>query len=170
MPRMFRSDVIFALALLLLAACGRTNEQPFVAADPPAEVAAQAVPGLHSWQPEPPTTTTTAPPPAPTTTTTHPPSPTVHAMAAGPSSGTVNGYPCGGQLPTCHVLACESGGNPTAQNPRSTASGLWQILNSTWAGFGGYGRAADAPWQVQNEKAAQLWAGGAGASHWKACL
>lgn len=93
----------------------------------------------------------------------------MHAQSVS-TTGTVNGYPCGGQLPTCRVLACESGGNPTAQNPRSSASGLWQILDSTWAGFGGYARALHAPWQVQNEKAALLWAGGAGRSHWAACL
>lgn len=31
----------------------------------------------------------------------------------------------------------ESGGNPTAQNPTSTASGLWQELTTTWLGSGG---------------------------------
>src|SRR5690606_9261952 len=30
----------------------------------------------------------------------------------------------------------ESGWNPTAQNPTSTAYGLFQFLNSTWAGVG----------------------------------
>lgn len=29
----------------------------------------------------------------------------------------------------CAVLACESGGNPNARNPRSSATGLFQILN-----------------------------------------
>lgn len=86
------------------------------------------------------------------------------------STGTVNGYPCGGALPTCRVLSCESGGNPYAENPSSSASGLWQIIDGTWNGFGGYYHAADAPWDVQNDKAAQLWAGGAGAGHWRACL
>jgi hypothetical protein len=86
------------------------------------------------------------------------------------ATGEVNGYPCGGQLPTCRVLACESGGNPLAENPSSTASGLWQILDSTWNGFGGYSHAAHAPVDVQNAKAAALWANGAGASHWRACL
>jgi hypothetical protein len=86
------------------------------------------------------------------------------------SSGTVNGYPCGGALPPCRVLACESGGNPTAENPTSTASGLWQITDGTWGGAGGYSHASHAPVSVQNAKAAQLWAGGAGASHWSACL
>lgn len=110
-------------------------------------------------------------------TPTHPPG-TKRVRAASASSvktwtrepGTVNGYPCGGDLPTCAVLACESGGNPVAQNPRSTASGLWQILDGTWAGFGGYARAVHAPVDVQNEKARLLWAGGAGAFHWRSCL
>jgi hypothetical protein len=31
----------------------------------------------------------------------------------------------------------ESGGDPTAQNPTSTASGLWQELTTTWIGNGG---------------------------------
>lgn len=31
------------------------------------------------------------------------------------------------------VMACESGGNPDAENPVSTASGLFQFLDSTWA-------------------------------------
>jgi hypothetical protein len=30
------------------------------------------------------------------------------------------------------ILACESGGNPTAANPISTARGGWQFLKSTW--------------------------------------
>lgn len=30
------------------------------------------------------------------------------------------------------ILACESGGNPTADNPTSTARGGWQFLKSTW--------------------------------------
>ncbi len=86
------------------------------------------------------------------------------------STGTVNGYPCGGLLPTCRVLSCESGGNPLAENPTSSASGLWQIIDGSWGGYGGYGHAADAPWEVQNDKAAAMWANGAGRSHWSACL
>lgn len=91
-------------------------------------------------------------------------------VAAPTEAGTVNGYPCGGSLPPCRVLACESGGNPTAQNPTSSASGLWQVLVSTWGGFGGYPEAWLAPADVQNEHARILWAGGRGASHWASCL
>ena len=35
------------------------------------------------------------------------------------------------------IIACESGGNPTAQNPSSTASGLFQFLDSSWIAYGG---------------------------------
>lgn len=87
----------------------------------------------------------------------------------GSATGSVNGYPCGGDLPPCYVLKRESGGNPAAHNPSSSASGLWQFLDTTWAGFGGYARAMDAPASVQNEKARIVWAGGAGCSNWSAC-
>src|SRR5690606_11154838 len=61
-----------------------------------------------------------------------------------PSSGR-----CGGDLPPCYVMMRESGGSLTAQNPSSTASGKWQFLDSTWAGFGGYASAYLAPESVQ---------------------
>lgn len=35
------------------------------------------------------------------------------------------------------IAACESGGNPVAQNPTSTASGLLQFLDTSWAAYGG---------------------------------
>jgi hypothetical protein len=35
------------------------------------------------------------------------------------------------------IIACESGGNPTAQNPSSTASGLFQFLDTSWIAYGG---------------------------------
>ena len=57
-------------------------------------------------------------------------------------------------------LACvrrhESGGNYQAKNPRSTASGAYQFLDSTWrtmsarAGHGGYPTARSAPPWVQD--------------------
>ena len=30
------------------------------------------------------------------------------------------------------IMAAESGGNPNAENPRSSAAGLFQFLKSTW--------------------------------------
>lgn len=73
---------------------------------------------------------------------------------------------CGGDLPPCSVLACESHGNLVAQNPRSTASGKWQILDSTWAGYGGYERAMYAPEEVQDARAREIYRNGAGRSAW----
>lgn len=35
------------------------------------------------------------------------------------------------------IIQCESGGNPTAKNPGSTASGLFQFINGTWRAYGG---------------------------------
>lgn len=94
--------------------------------------------------------------------------PTVTASTPA-SEGTVNGYPCGGTLPPCTVLACESGGNPTAENPTSSASGLWQIIDGTWNNYGGYPHAASAPAEIQNQKAADLYRDGAGIGHWRQC-
>lgn len=77
-------------------------------------------------------------------------------------------------IPT-YIVMCESGGDYRAEHGGdrggySTASGAYQILDSTWDGYGGYSHAADAPPAVQDAKAAELWNGGAGRSHWAACL
>lgn len=80
------------------------------------------------------------------------------ATQQGPSFGS---GACGGDLPSCYVLNRESRGNIRAENPVSTASGKWQILDSTWNGFGGYSHAADAPEWVQDAKARTL-----GACNW----
>jgi hypothetical protein len=52
------------------------------------------------------------------------------------------------------IVSCESGGNPHAQNASSTASGLYQFLDSSWAAYGGSkyaGRAKDASAAQQTE-------------------
>lgn len=67
------------------------------------------------------------------------------------------------------VIRCESRGNPTAKNPRSSASGLFQHLGSLWAE-----RSAEAGWSgtdvfdpVANVAvAAWLVYEGGGWSHW----
>lgn len=170
---MLRTLLLIVAVVLALAACGT--------ADPPPSSTEMVMAGSVSspvrWQPEPTTTTTTRPPPPtttsttlePSTTTTMPPSPPPPAAGA----GQVNGYPCGGDLPPCWVMRRESGGDPTAVNPTGcgghTCGGLWQFDPRTWAGYGGFAYAQDAPWQVQNDRARQLWAGGAGCAHWAAC-
>lgn len=72
--------------------------------------------------------------------------------------------------PPEYIADCESGGDYLAENDVSTASGKWQIVDGTWDGYGGYSHASDAPPAVQDAKAAELWDGGNGASHWAACL
>lgn len=66
------------------------------------------------------------------------------------------------------VARMESGGNPRAQNPNSTASGKYQYLDSTWNGYGGYQRASDAPESVQDRRAQADWNRGM-QSQWAVC-
>ena len=54
------------------------------------------------------------------------------------------------------IRAVESGGDYTAVARGSTASGAYQFLDSTWAGYGGFRRARDAPPAVQDAKAVEL--------------
>lgn len=69
------------------------------------------------------------------------------------------------------VAACirkyESGGNYTAQNPSSTASGAYQFLDSTWQGVTGLpGRAMNYSPATQDAAFWKLWDNGRGASQW----
>jgi hypothetical protein len=158
-----------ALAAAALAAAGPgSGEQERAEADTSPRMSQ-----LSAWGPAEfwtvSTTTTTQPPPPPpppppTTAAPKPPKPEAPPLTSdGPFA-----------IPT-YIVMCESGGDYRAEHGGdrggySTASGAYQILDSTWAGFGGYSHAADAPPEVQDEKAAILWAGGAGRNHWKACL
>lgn len=88
-------------------------------------------------------------------------------QAPAPSAGGGGGSGrCGGNLPPCSVMECESGGDIHAQNPNSSASGKWQVIDSTWGNYMGYPTAASAPEWVQDQFAAELYAGGAGRGHW----
>lgn len=66
-----------------------------------------------------------------------------------------------------YIVACETGGtfSWTAYNP-SGASGPYQLMPMH---FGGE-LAMNQPREAQHAKAAQLWNGGRGKSHWSACL
>lgn len=69
------------------------------------------------------------------------------------------------------IGGCESADAPTAvidyqaQNPISTASGGFQILDSTWGNFGGYSKARYAPPSIQIAEAEQLY-GAEGTRPW----
>lgn len=71
--------------------------------------------------------------------------------------------------PPAEVLNKENpGGKSNQMNLEgSSAAGCWQIIKSTWNGYGGYESAAQAPVSVQNQKAKELWAGGRGCHHWE---
>lgn len=81
-------------------------------------------------------------------------------------SGSSTGGACGGDLPPCCVMNRESRGNPQAVNESSGAAGKWQFMPGTWNNYGGYSSASQAPESVQDAKARQVYAGGAGASNW----
>jgi hypothetical protein len=57
---------------------------------------------------------------------------------------------CGGNLPPCWIMMRESRGLVHIHD------GKWQIIPSTWQGFGGYANAGDAPEDVQDAKAASM--------------
>ena len=64
------------------------------------------------------------------------------------------------------IVQCESGGQNLPPN-YATASGYYQMLDSTWAGLGGSTKHAyQASKAEQDRRAATLWNGGAGRGNW----
>ena len=81
------------------------------------------------------------------------PSPTVGGEGAAEGAETT-------EMPAVmwRIRRCESGGDYRAANPRSTASGAWQFLDSTWRGVTGLpGRARDYSPAVQDRAALKLY-------------
>ena len=64
------------------------------------------------------------------------------------------------------IVQCESGGQNFPPNSAG-ASGYYQIIPSTWSGFGGKGPAAWLASKAEQDRVATLiWAGGPGARNW----
>lgn len=91
---------------------------------------------------------------------------------------------CGGDLPPCYVMMRESRGDIRIWNGgcyapygwagrspcgTSSSSGKWQAIRGSWARYGGFLNAADAPESVQDAWARSVWRGGVGCSNWAAC-
>lgn len=70
-----------------------------------------------------------------------------------------------GGTPPEYVKQCESGGDYGAVNPNGHY-GAWQFSQGTWNSVGGTGRPDQASPAEQDRRAAMLWDGGRGASHW----
>jgi len=71
-----------------------------------------------------------------------------------------------------YIVACESGGNFRVYNggyepggPGSGPGGAYQIIRSTWQGYGGYGVAHQASEEEQHAIAGRIWAA-EGSSPW----
>jgi hypothetical protein len=99
---------------------------------------------------------------APRASTSSPSSSYGAGAAPGPCAGwqdTIAAYfPADQVAKACRVMMCESGGNPHAENPGSSASGLFQFLDSTWESTTGTPAPASAyGGATQVSAAAKLW-------------
>jgi hypothetical protein len=70
----------------------------------------------------------------------------------------------------CYIMYCESGGSYRAENPTSSAGGRYQILDTSWAAYGGKPYpgshpAAEAPPAEQDRIASAIYAD-VGSSAW----
>lgn len=86
------------------------------------------------------------------------------------TSGVAHAAPLDWDSVSTALAICESGNRATAANPNSTASGRWQLLDSTWRAMGGavYARRAKYATPAQQELVAKRLFLRAGLSPWKA--
>lgn len=128
-------------------------------------------------------------PPLPTTTTVRArarTAPTIRSSSVGRAAiasrwptrctvpGTLNEGPCIPARRPCAIptYICNRESDMTLNvwnHGGSGASGKYQFMPSTWGGYGGYAHAADAPEEVQDERALELWRSKNGPCHWSAC-
>jgi hypothetical protein len=66
---------------------------------------------------------------------------------------------------TLEIMRFESGGNPEAKNPYSSAYGLCQIIDSTWKRYSLEGEHRD-NWEHQIDVCLRILDGGSGIKHW----
>jgi hypothetical protein len=143
---------------------GSVHRESLVAAASPTTTETTTLPEVTTTtEPEPVVTTTEAPtttevPYRPPTTRRAPVETTVARAAQEPD------YSGEWAIPT-YIVMCESGGRWDAYNP-SGASGPYQLMPMH---FGGE-LAMNQSRAAQHAKAAELWNGGRGRSHWAACL
>ena len=78
------------------------------------------------------------------------------ARSSSPVFTTSTGGPDGIDDFMARIRGVESSGNYSAVNSESGANGAYQFMDTTWNGYGGYARAADAPPSVQDQRAREL--------------
>lgn len=96
----------------------------------------------------------------------HPPPPPEPVYVAPTSAAGETSAYSGGGLPSESIIACESGGSYTAQNP-SGAYGKYQIMPEHWNGGVCSDLGRDPP--GQDKCASRLWDDGAGSGNWAQC-
>ena len=161
--------VVMASALVLAGCSGKGEIIPTPSPEPHTPTTLQPINSTALAAPEAPTTTvpattTTEPEPEPTTIPTVPPRRSTTTTTEYLREQAVIESSTEWAIPT-YIVMCESGGNWYAYNA-SGASGPYQLMPLHFGGELAMHQSREA----QHAKAAELWNGGKGKSHWAACL